>query len=119
MSQTHDGEFREQDKHEGGKVEREEDVVVLCIMGGDQESTVSRSNLAYTHNPIGTLVSHFFAGVYCAPESICSQSVNSSYAPPAVILGVNHYTFLHHLRRLERHACDMMKHEERRLWSAA
>lgn len=39
-----------------------------------------------THSPIGTLVSHFLAGVYCAPWSICSHSVRSSYAPPVDML---------------------------------
>jgi len=27
-------------------------------------------------------MSHFLVGVYWAPPSICSHSVNSSYAPP-------------------------------------
>lgn len=42
-----------------------------------------------THSPIGTLVSHFLAGVYWAPLSICSQSVRSSYAPPVAIVFSN------------------------------
>lgn len=30
---------------------------------------------------MGRVVSHFLAGVYCAPESICSHSVKRSYTP--------------------------------------
>ena len=53
-------------------------------------SLVRRLSLAHTssktHKPMGTDVNHFFAGVYCAPESICSHSVRSSKAPLVVIL---------------------------------
>lgn len=35
-----------------------------------------------THNVMGTMKSHFFAGVYWAPSSICSHSVRLSYTPP-------------------------------------
>jgi hypothetical protein len=35
-----------------------------------------------TDKTMGTEKSHFLAGVYCSPSSICSHMVNSSYAPP-------------------------------------
>ena len=37
--------------------------------------------LEEAYKPTGTVKSHFFAGVYCAPPSICSHMVRSSYAP--------------------------------------
>lgn len=39
-----------------------------------------------THRQTGTEKSHFFAGVFCAPSSICSHSVKSSNAPPCISL---------------------------------
>lgn len=36
-----DGQFGEQDKHEGGKVEGEQEVVVLCIVCRDEEPAMS------------------------------------------------------------------------------
>ena len=35
-----------------------------------------------TYSVMGTMKSHFFAGVYCAPSSICSHKVKLSYTPP-------------------------------------
>lgn len=34
-----------------------------------------------THRQIGKEVSHFLAGVYCSPPSICSHIVNLSQTP--------------------------------------
>lgn len=78
---------------------------------------------SFTYRRIGTLVSHFLAGVYWAPASICSQSVKSSYAPPEEWLEWSEcirrrawsHMSLDNSRCLKRDTSDEMEHGERNL----
>lgn len=68
-----------------------------------------------THKQMGTEVSHFFAGVYCAPMSICSHKVRSSYAPPVDILQSASGTFIRRLvnsRSFKWNAGDVVEHDK-------
>lgn len=86
---THRWQFGKENEDQGGKIERKQPPIVLGVMSRHQKPASAHSPLVKTHNPIGTLVNHFLAGVYCAPESICSHKVNSSKAPAEVMLPVN------------------------------
>lgn len=95
------GQFRrEAEKEERDEVEGEERRVrvVARVVGREEETAhdearssalLLRGGMAHgdqAHRKMGTEVSHFLAGVYCAPESICSHRVRLSKAPELLVM---------------------------------
>jgi hypothetical protein len=87
---AHLRQFRDEVDDERGDVDREYPRVVVRVVRRDEEAAAGSATRAVcelrAHSIMGTEMSHFFAGVYCAPSSICSQSVRLSYAPPCISL---------------------------------
>ena len=86
---TYHRKLRHKNDEEGRDVYSEQPRIVMRIMGRCKESLEllserirSTSRGRGTYNVMGTIKSHFFAGVYCAPSSICSHKVRLSYTPP-------------------------------------
>lgn len=94
---TYRWKLRYEDEDEGSEIDGKEPRIIMRVVRRCKESvmsftmsckhTVLQENHSarkeeWSHNVMGTMNSHFLAGVYWAPSSICSHSVRLSYTPP-------------------------------------
>lgn len=62
---------------------------VICGRRGEESRALVATKMqkeTNTHRTMGRVVNHFLAGVYWAPESICSHSVRLSYTPELLVM---------------------------------